>query len=267
MKLIVKKITLIALISLTTVSGFAQKKTDKKSVRQAKVQNLMKQEEEGVIIFNKQNAFGAKLNTDGYALFYELGKAKSVVKTNLYWLEIGEHKHPREEKLTNSIAGIIAIGNPFIYGKQNNFYFAKLGFGQQHIIGGKGNKNGVAVSAVYGLGFSAGLLKPYYLNVNNSANQEMDIKYEDNKALFLDDAQINGSSGFTKGFKEMKFVPGAHFRLGTRFDYGRYNDVLSAIEVGVQGEFYSQKMPIMVNSKEKNLFLNAYVSLVLGKRK
>jgi hypothetical protein len=220
-----------------------------------------------VIIFNKQNAFGAKLNTDGYALFYELGKAKSVVNTNLYWLEIGEHKHPKEEKLTNSIAGIIAIGNPFVYGKINNFYFAKLGFGQQHIIGGKGNKNGVAVSAVYGLGFSAGLLKPYYLNVNNASNQEEDIKYDDNKALFLDDTQINGASGFTKGFNELKFVPGAHAKFGTRFDYGRYNDVLSAIEVGIQAEFYSQKMPIMVNTKEKRLFLNAYVSLVLGKRK
>ena len=37
----------------------------------------------------------------------------------------------------------------------------------QKLIGGKGNKNGVAVSAIYGGGISAGLLKPYYLQIQN----------------------------------------------------------------------------------------------------
>ena len=37
-----------------------------------------------------------------------------------------------------------AFGNSFIYGKINNFYFLKAGFGQQLLIGGKGNQNGVA---------------------------------------------------------------------------------------------------------------------------
>ena len=39
--------------------------------------------------------------------------------------------------------------------------------GQQYLIGGKGNKNGVAVSAIYGGGLSLGYLKPYYLNVHD----------------------------------------------------------------------------------------------------
>jgi hypothetical protein len=259
----------MTLLSTLTVLSFAQKQTSKqqkKAQKKEAVNKMIKQEEEGAIVFNKQSAFGARLYTDGYSVFYELGRAKSITKTTLYSLEIGEHKHPKEEKLTKSVAGIIAIGNPFIYGKQNNFYFAKLGIGQQFLIGGKGNKNGVAVSAIVNGGLAAGLLKPYYLNVSDNTGKDRDIKYSDDNALFLDKAAINGSAGLTKGFKEMTFVPGGHLRVGTRFDYGRYNEVLSAIEVGLNAEFYSKKMPIMVGSKEKNLFLNAYVSIVLGKR-
>ena len=160
-----------------------------------------------------------------------------------------------------------AFRTPFIYGKINNFYFAKLGFGQQRLIGVKGNKNGVAVSAIYGGGFSAGLLKPYYVNVNNTQNKQEDIKYNNNDSIFLSSGSINGGSGFGKGFNEMKFVPGAYAKTALRFDYGRYNEVLSAIEVGFGAEIYSQKMPILLLNKDRQLFFNAYAALVFGKRK
>ncbi len=70
-----------------------------------------------------------------------------------------------------------------------------------------------------------------------------------------------------KGFGEMKFVPGAHVRTALRFDYGRYNEVVSALEVGLNAEYYTQKMPILLLNKEKRLFFNAYVALTFGKRK
>lgn len=267
-----KKIVLAALGSVLTVITFAQQKPlsereEKKNERKEKINELKKQEEEGALIFQKQNAFGIKLNSDGYAVFYELGKLITPTKTNLYSLEIGERKHPKEEKLSRGQGGF-AIGNPFIYGKINNFYFAKLGFSQQRLLGGKGNKNGVAVAAIYGGGFSAGLLKPYYINVSSSgATQE--VKYNNtNDSIFLNDPQkILGGASFTKGFGEMKFVPGAFAKAGMRFDYGRYNEVVSAVEVGVNVEAYSKKMPIMLLNPEKQLFFNVYATVIFGKRK
>ncbi len=245
-------------------------KQQKREDRKERINKLIKQEEEGAIIFSKQTAWGIKLNTDGYGLFMEIGKAKSVQKTNLYWIEIGERKHPKEARVTGDPipigGGFFVLGNPFIYGKANNFYYAKLGFGQQRLIGGKGNKNGIAVSAIYGGGLSLGLLKPYYIKVRDGG-LERDIKYESADSTLFLTGQILGSTGFSKGFNELKVNPGAYVRTALRFDYGKDNTFLSALEVGLHAEFYSSKVLQMALAKQNQFFLNGYVSLVFGKRK
>ena len=256
---------------------FTQAQDKQPSARQQKmaerrehVKQLIKQEEEGALIYQKQSAFGIKFNTDGYGMYYEHGKYKTITKTNLWWMELGERKHPKEVKLSKGSISFpgLAIGNPFIFGKQNNFYYLKLGIGQQRLIGGKGNKNGVAVSGIWGGGLIAGMLKPYYIQIQSpSTNQTIDIKYTNNDSVFLDPGVIQGASGFGKGFSEIQFVPGFHVRAALRFDYGRYNEVLSAIEVGLNAEYYTKAMPIMVLNKANNFFFNAYVALTFGKRK
>jgi hypothetical protein len=253
----------------TVKSTNADTKQQKKAERREKINQLIKQEEEGALIYQKQGAFGFKFNTDAWSMFYEHGKYKTINKTSLWWLELGERKHPKEEKVPtlNAQQGFLIISS-YIYGKRNNFYYLKAGLGQQTLIGGKGNKNGVAVSAIYGAGFSAGLLKPYYLEiVNPSTNKKEEIKYDNNDNLFLDPTIILGKGSFGKGFNEIKFVPGAHARAALRFDYGRYNEVLSAMEVGINAEYYSQTMPILLLNKDKKFFFNAYIALVFGKRK
>ena len=267
----VKKIVLLIII-ISPLLALAQKpdtKAAKKAEREKRIEELRKRAEEGEIVFNKQTAFGIKLSTDGYGAFLELGRMKTLRKANLYWIEIGERKHPKEQKLTKTQGPLGFTGNPFIYGKINNFYFLKLGYGQQITLGNKGNKNGVAVSAIYGGGITAGFLKPYYLEVEDPATaRPMDIKYHDTTAaLFLDPTAITGSAGFGKGWSELKFVPGVHVRTAVRFDYGRYNELLSALEIGLNAEFYSKTMPIMLQNKEKRFFFNAYAALTFGRRK
>jgi hypothetical protein len=251
-------------------SAGADERQLKKAERREKINQLIKQEEEGALIFQKQSAFGFKFNTDGWGMFYEHGKYKTINKTNLWWLELGERKDRKEEKVPTLSAsqGFLVISS-YIYGKRNNFYYLKGGLGQQLLIGGKGNKNGVAVSAIYGGGFSAGLLKPYYIEIQNPVtNAREEIKYNvTNENLFLDPSIIIGKGGLTKGFNEIQFVPGAHARAALRFDYGRYNEVLSAMEVGINAEYYSKTMPILLLNKERKFFFNAYIALVFGKRK
>ncbi|HRI21318.1 MAG TPA: hypothetical protein PLA68_10190, partial [Panacibacter sp.] len=135
----------------------------------------------------------------------------------------------------------------------------------------KGNKNGVAVSAIYGGGITMGYLKPYYLSVRDvTTGNPVDIKYTDSTAeQFLDPNPENilGGSGFTKGFTEGKFVPGAFARVAMRFDYGRYNEFLSAIEVGLNAEYYTKSMPILIDNPEKKFFFNGYIAFEFGRRK
>ncbi|MBS1746174.1 MAG: hypothetical protein JST21_08400 [Bacteroidetes bacterium] len=272
-----RKIYLVLLCLITASGIFAQQQKTQSQAdrnrqeRKQHIADLIKREEEGALIFNKQFLLGFKLNTDGWSGMYEHGKYKTITKTNTWFIEFGERKSHREEKisLSDQLTGF-PIGNPFAYGKRNNFYHLDFGIGQQKLLGGKGPKNGVAVSAVYSGGFSAGLLKPYYVSVlepNSGVTQ--DIKYEGNNSyndtLFLTSAI--SSAGLTKGLGETKIVPGLTARLGLRFDYGRYNELLSALEVGITGSFYTQNMPIMVYDKPKKFFANAYVAIEFGGRK
>jgi hypothetical protein len=267
----VKKVILFFVLTISVLFSSAQRlkdKNEKREARREKINELIKQSEEGILIYNKQSIFGVQFRTNGYGLFYELGKMKTNRKTNIYRFDLTEIKDPKEDKTQLGNGGFIFFGNPFIYGKINNFYQATFGFGQQHILGQKGNKNGVAVSAVYNGGLAIGLLRPYYLDVQDMSGNIISIKYDDDNVLFLDPSSIAGGGGIGKGWGEMKIKPGAFLKTAIRFDYGRFNEMVSGIEVGLSGEFYSEKIPILANQdKNKQFFVQGYLSLIFGRRK
>lgn len=259
-----QKIIFILIASAISFNSVAQnKKKERQQERRSHINELIKQEEEGVIVYNKSFVFGAKLINDGYGVFFELGKANSIKKSTLYQLEISERKHNKEEKLGSVYSNSV----PFIYGKENFFYPVKLGVQQQILLGNKSNKNGVSVTGNYGGGISAGLLRPYYVQVQ-SGNQLKYIKYNSADSLaFLNSGGIFGGPSFGKGWSDLTVTPGLYAKAALRFDYGAYNELISAVEVGVTGEYYSKKIPQMVYNKEKQFFFGAYFSLLFGKRK
>lgn len=266
-----KKIVLVSILVLPLIC-FAQqtrkqKRDAKAKERREKMARLIKQEEEGALVFQKQSMFGFHFNTDGFGVMFEKGKYKTLKKTNIWWVGLSERHHPKEEKVT-TLAALFNGSNPYKFGKQNNFYSLKIGFGQQRMLGSKAPKNGVAVSAVYGGGLTLGMLRPYYLQViYPTTGQINDVKYTGNDSVFLNAANIVGAGPLGKGFNEMQFVPGVNLRGGFRFDYGRLRDLVSVIEVGLNVEWYSQKMPIMLLNRERQLFFNAYVNIAFGSRK
>jgi len=266
----VKKIVLFFLTGTLATSLWAQDnptpksptaRKDKQIARREEIKTLMKREEEGEIIFNKQSAFGIKLNTDGYGLSYEVARFKSARVATVFQFEINEKKH-KKEKRTSLLNGFNF--NSVIFGKLNNFYQVKLGVGQQRIIGGKGNKNGVGVMAVYAGGFTLGLQKPYFVDVIDQSQQ----RYRKTYPTITDSGYIEqGASGFTVGWDKVQPKYGLHAKGALRFDYGRFNETVSAIEVGLTGEYYFRKVAQMAYNPEKNFFFNAYISLLLGRRK
>jgi hypothetical protein len=154
-----------------------------------------------------------------------------------------------------------------VFGKINNFYQLKLGFGQQYLTGQKGNKNGVAVTVVYHGGLSLGLLRPYYLDVNDSTGDRQ-IKYSiKDSALFLDVSKIRGSAGIGKGWGEIKMRPGLYAKGAIRFDYGRYNEIVSGIEIGISIDVYSEKIPMLLFAKQRQVFFQGHIAFLFGKRK
>jgi hypothetical protein len=56
-------------------------------------------------------------------------------------------------------------------------------------------------------------------------------------------------------------------KTALRFDYGSYNEMISAIEVGISGEYYSKAIPLMVHNTAKKFFFTGYMAIIFGKRK
>ncbi|TAF94951.1 MAG: hypothetical protein EAZ47_03600 [Bacteroidetes bacterium] len=269
-----KRITIVFISILSICSSITaqdkKSKQEKKAEKRERINAMIKAEEEGALVYNKQGAFGIKLNTNGYGIFYERGKYKTVRKTNNWWIGLGEIRSQKEERRTNFFqqGPAIFLGNPYIFGKINNLYNFEVGFAQQRLIGGKGNKNGVAVSLIYGGGLSAGMLKPYILSViNQSTGEREDISFKQDSLTFLNPSAIVGGAGVFRGWSNLEFVPGVTGKVALRFDYGRFNEVLGALEAGLNYTYYTKDVQIMAQTNPQKGFLNAYLAIVFGKRK
>lgn len=252
-----------------TVAQF-EKKREEKLQKKNRINEIIRNEEEGVPAFAKHNIFSFKLHHDGYGVIYEKGWMKTPYKSTIVQVEFSEKRHPKEEKQgTTSISnsGFVLFGRPFVYGKQNIFYQAKAGLGKQLMIGGKTNKNGVAAYFVFVGGFSAGLERPYYLEFNATPTN-VKLKFtEQNRAQFLNPDAIIGGTGLQRGWNEMKFNPGGYAKAGFRFDWARFNQVVSAMEFGFGVDYYSKKVVQMVDNPGRSFFPTGYVGLVFGNRK
>jgi hypothetical protein len=266
----VKQFILVFTTLILGVTSIAQdstsrrsEKADRRNEKRQRIASMVKQEEEGVLSYTKQNVMGVQLRTNGYGVFFEKGIRRSPRWTNLYTLELSEIKSRKEEKLGSTES---FFGNSFIYGKINNFYQGKLGYGQQYIFGQKGNKNGVAVTGSAVAGISIGMLRPYYLQVLDSTGRENQIKYEDDSLTFMG-GPILGGGGLGKGWGEMKINPGAFAKVALRFDFGRYNESVQAMEIGFSTEFYAKEVLIMNYNPRKHLFYQMHIAFVFGRRK
>ena len=110
------------------------KKREEKLQKKNRINEIIRNEEEGVPAFAKHNIFSFKLNHDGYGFVFEKGWMKTPYKSTIVQLEFSEKRHPKEEKqgtTSFSNSGFVVFGRPFIYGKQNIFYQAKAGVGKQ----------------------------------------------------------------------------------------------------------------------------------------
>ena len=228
---------------------------------------------------------GIRLNTDGWGLFADKGWAKSEEKdrdnfydVKLFQVEFAEKKHPKEIKRNNN-APSDNNAKPFIYGKVNNFYTFKLGYGARKMIAGKPERGTVAIHWVYLGGLSAGLSKPYYLDVQSvdgsgNVGPVEAVKYSDTAApkfLGLPEANgtvnyIIGSTGFAQGLGETKVIPGIHFKTALHFDFAKSKTTKMAVETGINAELYAKKIELMAGQKPVPYFVNFYVSFQFGKR-
>jgi len=231
-------------------------------------------------IYRTEFSGGFRLNTDGYSFFLERAKLENLesrmrnrfFKARFFSLEFTEKKHPQEvkQRSKSTASGGENPERPFIYGKMNNFYAFKLGYGGRNLIAGKPERGNVAVSWVYNGGVSVGLLKPYYVQAfvyNGSQFEEKSITYSDTSAAeFLTVQNIIGGSGFAKGIQEIKVVPGLHVRAAIHFDFAIKTNTVLAFESGFTAEIYTKKIELMALKEAFPYTANIYLAFQFGKR-
>ncbi len=232
------------------------------------------------IVYDKEFSVDVRLHTNGLAFAANFGKIKTFYKTRYYHFEIGELRHPKQERQNRDWAG----GNnsksskSFFLGKKNNFYVVRAGIGVKKYFSEKARERGLAIGMSYAAGPSLGLIKPYYLEIIRPTDEPLypevvSEKYSsENAGEFLDFYSIYGASGFTKGLSEIRPLPGLHGKLGVHFDWGAFDEYVKAIDVGVMVDVYLKKVPLMVendaitNTENHPFFINLYLTLQLGKR-
>jgi hypothetical protein len=213
---------------------------------------------------------GFRLNSNGWSAYTDIGKVKpkdlrhsDMFYSVRFWqIEFTEKKSPNEEKLTSDNSG--SGSSKYIYGKINNFYALKLGYGFRKLLVGKPDPGTVSMHWVNVIGPSLGLLKPYYLNVYSDPNA---IKYSDATASdFLNQGVIEGSAGFSKGLGEVKFIPGGHFKSAMHFDFSANRKNVIGVETGFNIEYYSSQIQLMANQAGTSYFFDIFLAIQFGKR-
>ncbi|MBL7774469.1 MAG: hypothetical protein JNK89_00615 [Saprospiraceae bacterium] len=241
----------------------------------AQAQSAGNPDERVGIVYNRETTFNFKLTTNrGFVPGMEFGRLRTYYKTTYFHLSIGELKHPKEQR--QSADPILSRSfRPFIFGKQNNFFAVRGGWGVKRYFSEKAKYKGVAVGISYAAGPTLGLLKPYYLAIcYPDPDRPGDCrifheKYsEENASLFLDEnGRIKGASPFTRGFGELGFRPGANFSLAFHMDWGAFDEFVKALEIGAMLDVFPSRVPILVAEENKQVFFNFFVNLQLGKRR
>ena len=217
--------------------------------------------------YENELIYGINLNSNGGLI----GGAfiRSAYTISEKWLQFGGLeivgvKHPKEFR----DYGI--TGESFIRGKQNSLFVIRPHYGRELILFRKAAESGVQVNAVGAIGPSLGLLAPYYIRYDYTPTTSipMDVRteqYDPSKHVSTD--YIIGSAGVFTGLGESKLNFGLHTKAGISFEYGRYNESITGVEVGFLVEAFPKEMVILPEADNRQVFTSVYLNIYYGRRK
>ncbi len=250
---------LTSLLLFLSLNGHAQD-----SVQVAKPVSL-EGDEDAAILYRREACGGITVHSNGWGVTFKSGKHINGFLKRVLDFEVISMKHPKEYRITNPIEG----AKSFIYGKLNNVFLVRAGWGYQNILFSKGEKSGVEIRYNYYGGLDLGIAKPVYLDVlvddpfSDSLKVVVTKKYDpDDPDQRVDN--IYGGASFFTGFDKMKIYPGLYGKFAISFEYAGWQRKIAAIEAGMMADFFPKAIPIMAFNKYENVYFNFYVSILWG---
>ncbi|MGD1839860.1 MAG: hypothetical protein ACFB0B_03045 [Thermonemataceae bacterium] len=222
--------------------------------------------------FTKELVFGVSLNTNGglpAGVQFKYGKIKNSQTNVTYGLEIVGIKHPKERRVIN---GNSPSGLPFIDGKENYLFSIRPEYGREGVLFRKASQEGVQVNAIFAVGPSIGIVKPYMIWYNvapDASGQTLrEIPY---RPAELDPSRIYGRGSFFSGWDQTSVALGGHVKLGLSFEVSAFQKAITGIEVGFTHEVFDRTVTILNSNlgevENSNSFTSAYLMFFFGARK
>ena len=228
--------------------------------------------------YRRETVFGINFNTQGALIGGINVRVARVLDERWlrFWsLEGVSFKNPKEEGVTNPYTG----GSFKLY-KANYAFALRPSIGIQRILFRKAADAGVQVNGLLSAGPSLGLLMPYYISYDYTAEKNNAFGPAD---VIVDEAYdpvkhaqeqfIYDRAPIFSGIAQTKIVPGAHLRGALSFEYGRYRDAVAGAELGFLVEVYTKELlvlnppaPADVNSLNHQFFPSVYLTLYIGHR-
>ena len=213
------------------------------------------------ISYNRELYGGVIFHSQGWGLNFVNNYFKTVDKRVNFEIQLSFVHHPKQKKVYNPY---FRDAKGYYYGKMNSFFVIRALYGQRKIIGHKIRSKGVELGYAWSIGPSFGFLKPVYLEVINFDQQTLETeKYDPDKH---DLNNIYGRSGGIRGFDEIKFRPGAFFKLGLFVEYSKKKIGITGLEAGVAVDAYFEKIEIMAEIDNQQFFPLLYINLYFGQK-
>lgn len=220
------------------------------------------------VLLTKETSGGIILHSQGLGIEFQKGKNITFLRKRLLDFSGVEMKSPKEIRVVNPY---FTNAKSYAYGKLNNLFILRGGFGFQNLIATKPYWGGIELRYFYIGGASIGLAKPVYLNIINLVSispyyyeYKLTTEKYDPEEHFTDN--IYGRASFTKGFSEIKVYPGIYGKVGFSFDFGTYNAVIKNLELGAMIDFFPIPIPLMAYNDKEYYFLTLFLSVSFGKR-
>ena len=210
--------------------------------------------------YKEEISYGLTTNTSSGligGIMFKYAKAVSNRQYARFGVELVNVKHERERRSNQN-----SFQSSFIKDKAFYLFALRPHYGREWVLFRKAPEDGVQLNFFGAVGPSIGITKPYYVRYGSTPSEAVSVPYTSD----LIDNNIQGAGGFAEGFDRLRFFPGAHTRAGFSFEFGKFNNSVMGIELGVQAEIYAKQIIIMPRAGGDRFYSAAFFTLYYGNK-
>lgn len=209
---------------------------------------------------------GLHLTTRGLGFSIDHLRGTDPNKLFIFGLEMNTVRDSREVMIESAYG---EQGRKYVYGKANHFYVVSPTIGIQRNMFPLHDNNQINVRLGFQAGPTIGLLSPYLVEIfeslpGNSFYGRRSIQQFNPENHSYND--IIGKANFLSEPLELDLVVGATLKGSAWIDFSRSNHYISAIQLSLRADIFSQEAPIMVIGGNRQLFVAGSLGIVFGNR-